>query len=387
MLKKNFEKPCHQILVLAIKEGLTAYEKEKIRKLYAQVYDRELFKACVENEVEAIVASRLFSAGIENLPAHWHDCYIQQKVRLTEVFEELKSLAWALKKNGIEIIVLKNGGICLGIIKDPGLCPMGDIDTLIRKSQFLRAHEIILEEGFVFKFRSKNETEDLQIAFEHGSSEYCKKLKSGLEMWFELSWRTVAGRWIQRDMEPDTEGFFARSVLLKDEKIRMLAPEDNLLQVALHTAKHSYVRAPGFRLHLDVERIVRHQAVDWKVFVAKVKALHVNTAVYFSLYIPRMIFQTPIPDDVLEQLRPGLIKRKVILLWLDRIGLMYPKQRKFSGIGYVVFTSLLFDGITDLISGVFPKTDKKETFLSMGFWAFSKAIKERIYFLLGKKNV
>ena len=53
------------------------------------------------------------------------------------------------------------------------------------------------------------------------------------------------------------------SLEVNGSNVRILAPEDNLLQVALHTAKHSYVRAPGFRLHSDVDRVVRFQSIDW----------------------------------------------------------------------------------------------------------------------------
>jgi len=56
----------------------------------------------------------------------------------------------------------------------------------------------------------------------------------------------VAGRWIRPDQEPGAEELLARSISIPGSAARLLAPEDNLLQIALHTAKHSYVRAPGF---------------------------------------------------------------------------------------------------------------------------------------------
>ena len=60
---------------------------------------------------------------------------------------------------------------------------------------------------------------------------------------------------------------------------QILSPEDNLLQVALHTAKHSYVRAPGFRLHSDVDRIVCFQEINWNIFgLASNKITSSNTA-------------------------------------------------------------------------------------------------------------
>ena len=96
-------------------------------------------------------------------------------------------------------------------------------------------------------------------------------------------------------------------------KVGILSPEDNLLQVCVHTAKHSYVRAPGLRLHLDVERIVAHKQIDWEVFLRKVKDAHVKTSTYYSLYLANMLFGTPIPQAVLDALHPGDRKNRKLL--------------------------------------------------------------------------
>ena len=85
------------------------------------------------------------------------------------------------------------------------------------------------------------------------------------------------------------------SINIKNSSVKILAPEDNLLQVALHTAKHSYVRAPGFRLHSDVDRIIRFQKIDWSHFEKIVLKLKLKTAVYFSLFFAKDLLCTPIP--------------------------------------------------------------------------------------------
>ena len=95
------------------------------------------------------------------------------------------------------------------------------------------------------------------------------------------------------DQEPQAEELLARSVPIPGSAARLLAPEDNLLQVALHTAKHSYVRAPGFRLHTDVDRIVRRQPLNWEVFLTRVMSLEVKTPVYFSRRFPGSSSEPP----------------------------------------------------------------------------------------------
>ena len=157
------------------------------------------------------------------------------------------------------------------------------------------------------------------------------------------------------DLEPDCDALIEASYFAKGTKIGILSPEDNLLQVCVHTAKHSYVRAPGLRLHLDVERIVAHKEIDWQLFLRKVIAAHVKTSTYFSLYLASVLFDTPIPTEVLDALRPTKRKEKRILGLIDNAGLLHPKARKFTKMGFLRFQSSLYDSFSDAFFVVYPK--------------------------------
>src|SRR5690606_34947470 len=136
--------------------------------------------------------------------------------------------------------------------------------------------------GYQLASRSIVEPADLERGLASGGTEYVRHI-GGHEVWIELQWRPVAGRWIRRDQEPAAAELLARSVAIPGTAARLLSPEDNMIQVALHTAKHSYVRAPGLRLHTDVDRLARLAAPDWDRVAAMVEALQTTTAVYLSL--------------------------------------------------------------------------------------------------------
>ena len=173
-------------------------------------------------------------------------------------------------------------------------------------------------------------------------------------MWFELSWRAVAGRWIRPDLEPDTDELMEDSYVLDDGCVHILSPEDNLLQVCIHTAKHSYLRAPGLRLHLDVDRIVSHKKIDWELFLKKVEKTHVKTACYFSLLIPSTLFGTPVPSDVLEKLKPNSRKEKAITTAIVNAGLLHPNEEKFSKLAFLKFQTALYDSVWDMCKVLYP---------------------------------
>lgn len=318
-----------------------------LKQRLAQTDLAALFQLCREHELDGVVASHILANGLVALPDYWKQAYEQEREHLSFLKEKAADICRIMDENGIRMVVLKNGGIMNDMVDDPAACPMEDIDSLVKKSDFFAAHRILVENGFEFKFRSEFELEDLDAAFRDGSTEYLLKTPEGKDMWFELAWRAVAGRWIRRDLEPDTDTLIDASYCALGTRVGILGPEDNLLQVCVHTAKHSYVRAPGLRLHLDVERIVAHKNINWSLFLKKVEAAHVKTSTYYSLYLAKLLFDTPVPRDVLAALRPGRGKDDRILKLIDRAGLLHPKQRKFNKLQFLAFQTSLYDSAAD----------------------------------------
>jgi hypothetical protein len=332
-------------------------DAELIMSLHDTLGDDHLFSVCERNKITSIAAASLMRCIPDRVAEPWRTSYNSVSSRVSLYMDKLDSVAEALSLYDIPLVALKNSGITRGIYTHFAECPMGDIDVLVRKSDFREAHSILVGLGFKLKFRSPLEEENLEAAEQGGGAEYVVKLNNGEDLWFELQWRPVAGRWIRPDQEPDSELLIERSIDISDSKARLLSPEDNLLQVALHTAKHSYVRAPGFRLHTDVDRVVRGTNIDWNLFLSRAEAQEVKTAVYFSLAFAHDLLGTPIPRDVLERLRPRRWKVRLISRWLQRVGLFEPDEKKWNRVGYIVFVTLLYDSVFGLLRAIFPKRE------------------------------
>lgn len=333
-----------------------------------------LFKLCKEHELDGVAGGFAIKHGI-SLPDFWIDAYNKNKQHLSFLKEKAKEICEIMDQNGISMVVLKNGGIMMDIVEDVAKCPMEDIDSLVKKQDFFKAHEILVKNGFTFKFRSEYEFEKLEQAYRDGSTEYYITTSDGEKMWFELAWRAVAGRWIRPELEPDTDDFIDNSYCAQDTKVHILSPEDNLLQVCIHTAKHSYVRAPGLRLHLDVDRIVSNKNIDWELFVKKVNDTHVRISTYFSLYIPSVLFGTKVPGWVLDELKPK--KSGKLLKMLGQAGLLYPKDKKFSKLGFLAFQTALYDSKRDMLRVLYPGRERMHE-----IYGYSNPLKTPFYILL-----
>ncbi len=272
--------------------------------------------------------------------------------RMEVLLGEADRIAERLAAEGIGVVALKNAGIARGLFPCPACCPMGDVDLLVPRSRFEEAHRLVQELGFRFDSRAPDvEPAELSAALRGGGAEYVRRVHDET-VWVEVQWRPVAGRWIRPDQEPDGEQLVERSVPIEGSSLRLLAPEDNLLQVALHTAKHSYVRAPGLRLHTDVDRLARYQQPDWGQVAALAERTEIRTAVYFSLAMAEALLGSQVPLEVLDRLAPPRWKREVVLAMVRRADVFEPDERKFSRPEMMAFHALLYDDAVGLMASV-----------------------------------
>ena len=328
---------------------------ERIKSLHQFVGDKKVFELCQHNKIGSIAADALARCyGWEKLASHWQQVYEDVNVQIGQYMVELEKAATLLASHDIPLIALKNSGITKILYPHYGACPMGDLDVLVRKTDFRRAHKILVDHGYTLKFRSPLEEENLDKAEQGGGAEYAVTLPNGDKLWFELQWRPVAGRWIRPDQEPGSDELVMRSVQTKGSNVRILSPEDNLLQVALHTAKHTFVRAPGFRLHTDIDRIVRTENINWNLFETRICTLQVKTAVFFSLAFAHDFLGTPIPLELIDRIRPVTWKQRLMVYWLKQVGLFNPDDKKWTRLGYIIFVALLYDDTKGLFKSIFP---------------------------------
>jgi hypothetical protein len=306
------------------------------------------------NLIEPIVAFALLAAFGTSDFASRQRCetvYGASERRMQVMLGQLDLAADALHEKGIPVIGLKNAGIARGIYPHKGCCPMGDVDVLVKKSQFVDAHHVIEGCGFELASRSVVEEASIEAGLHGGGTEYVKHV-DGEDVWFELQWRPVAGRWIRQDQEPDGEVLVDRSVPIEGSKLRLLAPTDNMLQVCLHTAKHSYVRAPGLRLHTDVDRLAHYTPPDWELLVTMAHRMHVTHSVFFSLALANVLLDSEVPQEVLRALEPPKWKTRTMWQWFARADVFEPDNKKFNRLEMMAFHAMLYDDARGLLASV-----------------------------------
>lgn len=169
---------------------------------------------------------------------------------------ELIRILDALNEAGIEVLPYKGVTVAETIYGDMALRQPGDIDLLIRPSDFSRARQVLGQLGY-------KPHETLSAAAERAY------LRSGYECAFdgpagsnllELQW-ALQPRFYSVDL--NVEDLFARAVpvTVAGRNLRTLSPEDLLIVLSLHAAKHVWARLIWL---CDIGRIMALPNLNWK---------------------------------------------------------------------------------------------------------------------------
>jgi hypothetical protein len=326
-------------------------ERGDFEKCFKIINDNNLIEQYNEMDLVPIIYGRLqyFDIVHHDFEEKYMTVIQNEETRLSSLHSCAKRIIDILQENNIPILYLKNSAI--GKIANLNLIenPMGDIDFLIRKENLESAREIIAEHGEIMydhQFNDKIDEFEARFRFE----KFIHR--------FEFQTRPVSGRWLSEEQEPSGEMLWSKIREISEAKEYTLSPEILLLTVCLHTAKHSFIRSPGFRLHTDVDRLVRYDQIDWNVFVALVAKFSVHTPVYISLFLSKEFLGTQIPNHVFDAISINRLKFSYLMHSLNKAGFVNPKNKKWNNFSYIIFNAMLYDNFSILIKHIFINREK-----------------------------
>ncbi|MEZ4223853.1 MAG: nucleotidyltransferase family protein [Polyangiaceae bacterium] len=272
-----------------------------MRELADAVDVGELRRAARANKIEALVGVGLREACAGVLPGDWEQALAENARRVERLLSAAASCSVALGAAGIPCALIEGGGTLLGSDLPLEAYGAGDFDFLVPESAWPQVPGVMADLGYLPKDRRSRPTyrvefcrEDDDRYIEIGSRPFDR-------MWLPLLYRDRSPEWLRQ-----------RIPSKRRPELHVLAPTDHLLQVCFHTSLHSYVRSPGVRLHVDVDRTVRDNAIDWTAFNQGVRAMGIARRAFFSLWMAKDLLDTPIPGEVLVALSPGRIRRLLV---------------------------------------------------------------------------
>ena len=220
---------------------------------------------------------------------------------------ELIRILDCLESHDIAAIPFKGPVLAEAVYGDLALREFSDLDILVRPTDFLRAKDALRDLGFA-------------PTSERSAAEERACLESGYERAFdgpagrnllEIQWG-ILPRFYAVDFNLD--GFFARAshANMGGRTVKTLCPEDLLLVLCVHAAKHAWIRLCWLR---DIAAVAQSQPLRWDRVLKEARKLGMERILGVSLLLADRLLGAGVPDPAPEKWRDD---RGIEPLW-DRI--------------------------------------------------------------------
>lgn len=324
--------PVGELLTLALRSRRTADERDRMRTLLVGLGVDRVRSAARTNQVEPLVANAIAQDLPAELDAEWGALLAANERRVNDLVERLAEVSDHLRRDGCRAMAVEAGGVMLGSNLPFAAYCSGDIDLVVEPGRFDAVDRACRAAG-----GSQGERGEKTVR-----GKYRWDSGHARPLWIEVCDVPFDRNWLALPHEDRTAVWLGRAApSTRAPGVPVPDPTDALVFVAMHTSLHSFIRPPGLRLHVDVDRLASDNAIDWGRAVDEIRALGVPTRAFVSLSMARGLLGSPIPDDVLAALRPSSRTWSRIQRLLASDGVIADGRPKLSRARTVILDALI----------------------------------------------
>lgn len=251
-----------------------------------------------QHRIIALLYARLKSAHDGAYPGA-----VRRYLRLRAQVEALRSHAFAdellrlialLSEQGISALPFKGPVLANALYGDVALRPFVDLDVLVHREDLLQGCALLRDQGYrpVLESKAGATVEQVlsnvrmkDVAFAH----------EGKQIRLELHWALFPQ---ELSLSYDNEALWSRavSVPLNGTAVRTLAPEDLMLYLCVHGAKHGWSSLIWIR---DVAEVLRaHPTLDWARIHREAVTLRCVGLLHIGLRLAVRLLGAAVPGNV-----------------------------------------------------------------------------------------
>lgn len=205
---------------------------------------------------------------------------------------ELLRVLHILEENGISAIPWK-GPVLAAVYGDIALRQFGDLDILVRERDSMRGKDLLVARGYRL-FHQEESTGDL--AAYHGLRQVYELVREDRRVVVELHW-AITSHTFYFPLDPASLWEQAETVSLAGSPVRNLGPEDLLLVLCVHGAKHHWGKLMWI---CDIAELLRvySEKLNWGRLLNRTRSLGGLRMLFLGLILARDLLGAKIPADV-----------------------------------------------------------------------------------------
>jgi hypothetical protein len=216
----------------------------------------------------------------------------------------LLSVLHLFESHGIPVVPYKGPILSAQLYGNTSLRQITDLDVLIRQRDFSRARDLLLKHGFEPKYKLSEDERAFQQA-----NRYDEKFQDRDGTFLELHWR-FANRDIDFALTLDDMLPRLMTYKVSGNTVRVVSPEDLLLILCVHGAKHRWDRLEWLAGISEVMRGL--DAAGWETVRRRAKALNARRVLLLGCWLAHNLLGTQLPPAI-----RGVIHQEP---WVQRLG-------------------------------------------------------------------
>lgn len=309
-----------KLILLCLQNQRTQDDRNAFIRLSNAIIQEDLLRIATAHQVQHAVADAMITelgeaAVIVQLKTLAHN----NAQRVTYMESQAVEFTRRMREHNAPLALFESAGVLFGSNLSRTAFGSSDFDFLIAPSHLDLACRTLIELGL------KLSTRNSRVQVER--REFVGTTPEGLKYWFDICSKPFERRFFSIPYpNPVCKWLESKVPSAKNAELFVLKPENSLTLLSVHTSLHSYIRSPGLRLHVDVDRIVRDNVINWDEYIAELHSLRFTHRAHFSLTISNALFGTPVPPRIIQLTEPGSIQRATVN-WIIRKRL-FPKKGK-----------------------------------------------------------
>ena len=277
---------------------MTPHIAVRLRELAAENIDWEyLFLLARRHAVVPLIYYQLDRTASDLVPEEHlrklKQHYVENSARNTLFTAELCRLIDLFAEAGIEAIPYKGPVLSLFAYGNLSLRRFVDLDVIVKKTDVLKAREILLAEGYTPSYSLSLTQHELLLRTQHNFQFSRDNGRSIVELHWEIAPHLFAS---SVTAEQIWQNLIAIDV--NGTHVKTLSPDDLLFSLCIHGSRHLWERLSWI---CDVAELVTRHSFNWTTLLDRAVMADSERMFLLGLYLAHELLEAPLPDEVRQR--------------------------------------------------------------------------------------
>ena len=219
--------------------------------------------------------------------------YFENSARNTLLTAELCRLINLFRDEGIETIPYKGPVLAIFAYGDVALRRFVDLDVIVKKSDVLKAREILLSEGYVSSKSLSLDQQEILLRTQHNMQFSRDNHRLIVELHWEVAPHlfasTVNGERLWQDLT---------TLDLNGTQVKTFSAEDLLFSLCVHGSRHLWERLAWI---CDIAELIARRPLNWPALLERAAIADIERMFLLGVHLAQRLLDAPVPPEVKQR--------------------------------------------------------------------------------------